>query len=201
MEWDVLRDVLSPSLAIAGAASSLYFALRSAKIQRESLRVQRDNDVLGWGNATIDTLSKLESIGLIDGSHPELTTQFQLKKVEYMADLSAMIDKGRMYFPNVHKDAHGMHKDSAFRGYRRPILDALADAYRAGERYQFGDSSPMQAVRQEINLSRCRFVSELQKSVDPDRRLKFLAQHAGVLQVDEVPEDLNADLHKARNPS
>src|SRR5262249_40843341 len=152
--WDYAKDLISPLIAVIGAGSSLYFALRSARIQKESLRVQRDNDILGWGNSTIEILARLESLAFLDVAHPGMTTQFHTRKVEYMADLSATIDKGRMYFPNVQKDVHGKHKDSAFRGYRRPILDALADAYRESEQYQIRDMAQMQKVREKINLSR-----------------------------------------------
>jgi hypothetical protein len=93
-----------------------------------------------------------------------------------------------MYFPNIQKESHGQHKDSAFRGHRRPILDALTDAYGAAAEFKFGDAAQMKRIREEIYLSRRRFVSELQKSVDPDRRLRFLAEHIGAEQVDEVRE-------------
>jgi hypothetical protein len=201
MGWDLVKDLLAPLVAICAAASSMFFALRGANIQKESLRVQRDNDVLHWGNATIETLSQLESIASVGDSHPELVTRYLIKKLECMAELSAAIDKGRMYFPNVQKDDHGTNKDPAFRGYRRPILDALADAYHASANYQFGDALSMQTVRKEINLSRRRFVSELQKAVDPERRLRFLAQNAGIMDVDQVSEDVHAAALKLRKQS
>jgi hypothetical protein len=176
---------LPPLIAVAAAASSLYFSLRGARLQKESLRVQRDNDILSWGNQTIDNLSRLESIAYMDVAHITLVHEFNAKKIEYMAVLSSAIDKGRMYFPNVQREEHGVHKDSAFRGHRRPILDALVGAYSAAEQFKFGDAGAMLKVKDEINLSRRRFVAELQKSVDPDRRLRFLAEHVGADQ-DEV---------------
>jgi hypothetical protein len=199
MPWELAKDLLPPLVAICAAASSVYFAMRGASIQKESLRVQRDTDVLTWGSRTIETLAKLESISAIGGAHPDLVVRFHVAKIDCMAELSAAIDKGRMYFPNVRKDVHGTNKDPAFRGYRRPILDALADAYHASSNYQYGDAAAMQAIRKEINLARRRFVSELQRSVDPDRRLRFLAQHAGIMEVDEVPEDAHADHLRSQN--
>jgi hypothetical protein len=186
--WDNVTTILPPLVAVVAAASSLYFSQRNARIQKESLRVQRDNDILGWGNQTIDNLSRLESIAYMDIEHANLASEFYAKKIEYMAVLSAAIDKGRMYFPNIQKESHGQHKDSAFRGHRRPILDALTDAHRVAADFKFGDAVAMNRIREEIYLSRRRFVSELQKSVDPDRRLRFLAEHIGTEQVDEVRE-------------
>lgn len=183
------KDVLAPLVSVAGALSAYYFALRSSRIQRENLRLQRDSDVLKWGNEAIDILSKLESMAFINVTLPEASGDFYNEKRNLMAKLSASIDVGRMYFPNVERDAHGVHKDHAFQGFRRFILSTLTHSYGAAQKYKFGESDDMHEIRKEINMCRRSFVSELQKTVDPDRRLRFLVTHGAGQGFDEAIDE------------
>jgi hypothetical protein len=176
-------DLAAAVIAIVALRFSWRTTKRQQRLESENLRILRDNDVLEWGAGAIDILSKLESIAFFDASSPSLSGKFHELKIAYLAELSA--DKGRMYFPNVDSTLVGTQKDEAFRGYRRPILDALASAYHAGQKYEFGNVDQMRAVRDQINGARRRFVTELQRFVDPKRRLKFLASHPGMLQIDE----------------
>jgi hypothetical protein len=186
---DLWKDVLAPLVSVAGALSAYYFALRSSRMQRENLRIQRDNDVLKWGNDAIDILSKLESMAFVNAVLPELNGEFYNEKRNLMARLSATIDVGRMYFPNVARQTHGTHKDHAFQGFRRVILSTLTHSYSVAKNYKFGEPDDMHAIRVEINMCRRSFVSELQKAVDPDRRLRFLATHGAGQGFDEAVDE------------
>jgi len=82
------------------------------------------------------------------------------------SQLSALADRGRLFFPNIDPDNGGSDKESAYRGQRPPILDALVfachETQRLGEDGVSGDDSAS-------FLRECRrqFVSELQAHLDP----------------------------------
>ncbi len=58
-----------------------------------------------------------------------------MAKEELLAKLSAKIEVGRFYFPNVDRaDGFGLHKPRAYQGYRNLVLDFLVFSYQLFER-------------------------------------------------------------------
>ena len=90
-----------------------------------------------------------------------------------MRKLSAFIDKGRMYFANVEEDTVGLQKDEAYRDYRRPILNDLTYSFRIIKGYRHDNTDSNHEIRHQINKYRRQFVSRIQNSVDPRRRIAF----------------------------
>jgi phytoene/squalene synthetase len=54
---------------------------------------------------------------------------YERERFKVLEDLSYAIDAGRLYFPNSEADKYGLHKESAFRGVRHPVLDMLVRVY------------------------------------------------------------------------
>lgn len=54
--------------------------------------------------------------------------------------ISAIIDRGRFFFPNQHVGSKGLHKPGAYRGSRHAVLDPLV----AVERVLGGDASTVE---------------------------------------------------------
>jgi hypothetical protein len=50
-----------------------------------------------------------------------------------MVKLSALIDRGRWYFPNEPSEGSQEGKPSAYQGRRRAVIQGLAEAYRLAE--------------------------------------------------------------------
>jgi hypothetical protein len=175
-DWLQLKDVFGPLVSLGGAAVSTYFALRQSRYTKENFRIQLGSDILKWGNEAIELLSQSESLSHHKLDSDEDRTKFCSSRIDLLWRLSACIDKGRMYFPNVDESHFGLHKDKAYRGYRRPILDDLAYVYALAEKYKSanGISISDDGFRQEVNKCRRQFVSRLQDSVDPRRRIAFM---------------------------
>lgn len=87
--------------------------------------------------------------------------------VDALSKLSSLIDRGRWFFPNLWSDEYGQHKEPAYRGVRQPILDALVNAYNLIDKLR--QSGGELHVQELIHYQRS-FVSEVQKTLNPQRR-------------------------------
>lgn len=92
----------------------------------------------------------------------------------HRADLSSLVDRGRLLFPNEREAEIGIHKPGAYRGLRHRSLDPLIAAYRLLSDDHALDSSPdKQMVLFEI---RRVFVSRLQAIIRPREVNRKIAQ-------------------------
>src|SRR5262249_7914795 len=135
--WDMLPFSKEISLQIDFAAASiaviaLLFSIFTFRNQRrlavESLRVQRDTDVIAWTNSTIDLLVDIEFL-IRDWRRFSRPKESPGRRDGFLSRPSAQIEKGRMYFPNSARDVIGTEKSAAFRGRRQAILDRLVEFY------------------------------------------------------------------------
>ncbi len=168
------KDIVGPIVSLGAATVSAYFAFRQARYTRENFRIQQGNDLIRWGTEAINLLSEAESLPFRRLDTDLDRNSFYVKRDEILCRLSALIDSGRMYYPNVRNDSIGLHKDEAFRGYRRPILDDLAFSFRKIKEYKHDKVDANHEIRHQVNKYRRQFVSRLQNSVDPRRRIAFL---------------------------
>ena len=86
--------------------------------------------------------------------------------------LSAQIDKGRWFFPNIDTDRHGNHKVEAYRGYRQKVLDGLVSTYVSVTELNYHDGSENGEIRESIEKAKRQFTSEVQKILAPNSRNK-----------------------------
>jgi hypothetical protein len=163
----------------AGAIAliALYFSIRARRNQErlavETIRIARDNDVIRWSNDMIDTIVGIEFL-LRPGSRPADAAAFAAKRDDFLAKLSASIEKGRLYFPNVDHRKFGTDKEAAYRGHRQPILDRLVEIYDLLKDADPQDAAKLDALRAEVLNKKKAFVSEAQSAVEPRRRVMFL---------------------------
>jgi hypothetical protein len=108
------------------------------------------------------------------------------RRARQLARLSALIERGRFYFPNVDKkDGFGLQKPQAYQGYRLVPLDYLVYSYNLHSKMDFQTH-----LAQAEKLMR-GFTSEVYKVARPRdllsqiRRLTFNVAH-----VDRTIEDL-----------
>jgi hypothetical protein len=128
--------------------------------------------VLDWANESIDALS--EGVWL---ARAHANAQNRAVLAEPIAKLSwrlsALADRGRMFFPNLAPDAHGQDKPGAFQGYRPPVLDAVLFAlYQVEQMTPTGAST--EAAMKFIQDCRRLLVSEVQYAIDPRRKGRML---------------------------
>jgi hypothetical protein len=91
-------------------------------------------------------------------------------KANLLVQISTLVDRGRMFFPNLSPDHKGAEKEGAYRGSRPPILDALMWSYHELEAMsREGGPAPEDCARY-IDECRRLLVSELQAYLDPRRK-------------------------------
>lgn len=120
-------------------------------------------DLRAWASEVIDLLAEAAERC---GSPQSIDFQKDESIVACRYRLSALIDRGRFFLPNIAHREHGLHKPEAYRGFRHPALNYLIGAYQILDgkvSAEEMDSSQKEAL---IRLKR-QFVSSIQVILDP----------------------------------
>jgi hypothetical protein len=159
--------------AAAIAVIALWISRRAARNQErlsiETLRVQRDNDLITWTNGVIDTLVGIEFL-LRDWVRQP--ADFAAVRDGYLADLSAWIDKGRLYFPKFALDVIGPRTEPA--PHDLAVPDRLVEVYDLIKGVDAQHPESIETARHDLLLRKRAFMTHAQAEVDPQRRVKFL---------------------------
>ncbi|MDJ0922290.1 MAG: hypothetical protein QNI84_14270 [Henriciella sp.] len=166
---DVLIAVLSAAVAITGALLSRAETRRQRMIQLENLRHGVDAQSMAWGNHCIDVLNRAAMFARTR-QHQQNDASFLQQRVNLMLAVSSLVERGRLFFPNVGPGSRGADKEGAYRGARPPILDALMFAYYELESLSRTDGPTADNSAEFIADCRRLLVSELQAHLDPRRR-------------------------------
>jgi hypothetical protein len=171
---------LSAAIALIAAAATAWFAnknlIRERVNQRINLVAARQKyfeDFQKWADQLVNVLT--EAIHLCDLDPKQVVGEtFFDRRHRLRITLSAMIDKGRWFFPNLEVDDHGVGKELGYRGYRHELLDGLVHAYHCLQRLDYRNRENNEPVRGELTAAKRHFVGQVQKIIDPtSRRLEF----------------------------
>ena len=169
-------DLAAAAIALIAFVFSVWSFYSQHRFAVETIRNQRDTDVIGWTNSVIDVVVGIEFL-VRDWSRSLTPKDFITRRDDDLAKLSAMIDKGRLFFPNFAHDLVGTEKPTAYRGRRQAILDRLVEIYDLVKDLDPAKPAAIEAVRHDLMLRKRDFVSHAQSAVDPRRRLTFLRDH------------------------
>jgi hypothetical protein len=168
--------IASAVIAVVSFVLNLRLVARQEKRNAVNLKMAHDSDIIRWSDEVILALAgayeTLREKGL---SYSD--SDFAARRSSERAHISALIDRGRLFFPNRTDTDHGADKEAAFRGHRQPALDELVAAYRVIDKAGAG-TGPDLAAAEELMKHRRRFIAEVFTVVDPVRRgmtLKELA--------------------------
>jgi len=165
-EW---IGVVSALVAVTSFVLNWLVVRRQTWLQFEGLKAAADAEMMAWANQAIDAVSEGAALARGRGvGYAE--ADLRVKLIEASSRLSSLADRGRLFFPNQEHAEHGQDKETAFRGYRPVILDAVIFAH-----YQIDEIDPDGALPDTAAceyLIKCRrlLVSEVQDAVDPRRR-------------------------------
>ena len=150
--------VVSAFIALIGALMAGRETRKQRRLIAETLRQRLDSASVKWGDEAIEVLAAAEGLS----RHPESPT-YRADLERIAQTLSALADRGRLFFPNIEGGGKGSDKESAFQGSRPPILDALVYAHHELVSLKAGETPEADFLR------RCRrlVVSELQDHLDP----------------------------------
>ncbi len=200
---DVMIAVGSAFVAFIAAIFSRAETRRQRGIQLENLRHGVDAQSLAWGNICIDTLNRAAMFARTR-QHQQNDAAFLQQRVNLMLATSSLVERGRLFFPNVENSGKGAEKEGAYRGHRPPILDALMCAYYELEAMSRSDGPTADNSGDYIDDCRRLLVSELQAHLDPRRRDAVVGRYDArrVEQRDDAKERVSTlkAMLKSRRP-
>src|SRR5688572_16306422 len=182
MDWAELGvegwvAVVSAVLAVASLVLNWLVVRRQTELQFETLKAEMDAEVIAWANEAIDQVSQGLALARGRGSTYG-ADEFARQAHETSEKLSSIADRGRLFFPNEAPDSHGQDKETAFQGYRPPILDAVVFACNRLGRLEASAPGPDSAAAEFLTKCRRLLVSEAQNAIDPRRRGQMLRRLA-----------------------
>ncbi len=183
---DVLIAIGSAIVALVGAFISRAETQKQRTLQEENLRHAIDAQSLGWGNQCIDILNRASMFAKTRQFQKD-DNSFIQQRVNLMLALSSLVERGRLFFPNIDPSSKGAEKEGAYRGSRPPILDVLMYAYYELEGMSRTDGPTAQNSSEFIDQCRRLLVSELQAHVDPRRRDRVFKRYDN-LRLDQRKE-------------
>ena len=157
-----VSQTLAAVLSLVALIMSLWVFYRQQRLNRWQLRLHREDHIIEWSQACIQLMAEVEEYLNLGANLPPADY------IQLRSKLSARIDEGRLYFPNVQDPEYGSSKDPAYRGHRQLILTHLVRVYDFLRALQEGRvSSSPEEVTGEFNKLRRSFVSEAQSAIDP----------------------------------
>lgn len=152
-------SIVSIVVALGALAYSIF-----SNTKKYELTYQYYNDILQWHNQVVEVLILLR-----------LSTYTSEQKLNYLSKLSALIENGRFYFPNVDKqDNFGKTKPAAYQGYRNVILDFLVYEYQLFERDDYKSY-----LKHAENLQRL-FTSYVFQYLEPKKQRKQIERKTSI---------------------
>lgn len=177
-------------IAILGLIATLLTFLAASWISwvayRLSKRASRNDlifEVRSWADEVVNLLSEASVTCELDPKKDP--AGFFMLRHALLHKLSALLDRGRFFFPNYYREDMGLGKPGAFRGVRPQILDLLKLAYALTREIDYKSQQANVCRREAFVEVKRHFVSVVQQAVDfrqaPQRALQYEQRLAGLL--------------------
>lgn len=169
-DWAAIGSV---AVAMVSLMFNWLIVRRQSEMQIEALRLQADGAVFAWGRECVETISR--AIEYADHAPAENAGAI---RSDLRWHLSALIDQGRMFFPNEATGDYVSRSEVGRNpGWRPAVLDAEAFAY-----FVIRDEDKLGSALEERGsfLRECRrlLYTEIQRATDPRRRARMLGRLA-----------------------
>jgi hypothetical protein len=173
--------LLSAGVAVFAAAASVCFSVLSLRAQARALRLQHAGvvgqyfgELRAWADEACNVLSDAVHLCRLDPAQCEPPSFFE-RRHGVRVKLSALVDRGRWFFPNVTQDERDQDdRDAdelpAFLGRRPDVLNYLVKAYRLVNGLDCQEHAPNHQVREDLRSAQRGFVNEVQRFLDPQAR-------------------------------
>jgi hypothetical protein len=183
MDPQTVTSVASAGVAALSAGVSVYYSHKATQHAERSAQCQYEDNIRVWAERTVDVTGQLVELLSNEGGE----TEFSRNRSTLLAVLRCQIDKGRLYFPNIHTDKKGAWKPPAFRGIRQPIIDVLVNIYEASKT---ADWSTRPSAHQGVEDLHRKFVSEVQHRLNPSERDANYRRYVNQVSAQFVQESL-----------
>lgn len=161
-----LATYLSAVVALAAAVAAWIVARQSIRVSRLDNQLAYFSSLRSWADEII--AANETAIHLCDLEPPQTKDpSFFNRRYELLCKFSGLLDRGRMFFPNLRQGELGGHKESAFQGYRHKILDSVFASYQQVRRMNYESQEGNDERKQELVKIERTFVSEVQAMLNP----------------------------------
>lgn len=143
-----------------------------------SLKLARVNTILNWTDRVIGVMTESATFCEFDIQKYGVDNAF-LKYTKIYNDLSHLLDLGRMFFPNDKPTEYGKNKESAFQGFRTPILQSIADFMDIAIKLNYLDQKKNKELQKELINAKRKFVSKAQDVIEA-RKIDGLFEQIGI---------------------
>ena len=161
--------VLSVLIAGVSLAITLIRDLRARQRERFDLRQSFFRQMEEWAAEVVSTMSEASFACELDPAQMPQHAFFNLRH-ELRWRLSALIDRGRWYFPNLKEEEQGADKPPAYRGYRQQALTCIVDVLSVVTALDYRSPASNHGARSRSVLAKRDFTSEIQLVLDPRGR-------------------------------
>lgn len=165
-------EVVSILIALLGVTFSLIALVRTrvSEDRRRKLELATHlqeyyGGIRDWSEQVIEKLTDAVFLCELDPQRMEYGQFFERRR-QMRADLSSLLDKGRLYMPNTNQDVVGLWKPGAYRGLRQAALSWLDHGYKLVERLNYERREPNKSIRQRTVDVKREFTSEIQDVLD-----------------------------------
>lgn len=166
----------SAVLALLSFILNLRLVARQEKRNSVAMKMAHDSDVIRWSDEVVSLLAAAQEMLSEKGvSYGEM--EFAHRRSSARAQLSALIDRGRLFFPNRADGDYGKEKEAGFQGRRQAVLQVLVEAYGLIDKSGAIPGPDRDAVTQ-LTTHRRKFMGEVFKAVDPVRRGQHIKELA-----------------------
>ncbi|NOT42172.1 MAG: hypothetical protein HOP13_16980 [Alphaproteobacteria bacterium] len=150
--------IVSAAISVLALMLNIVITSRQTRVSVENFKFNNDTQLMSWANRVVVAMAEAYHLTGKSETHPLATS------------LSALIDEGRWFFPNIGKKETDNEKPGAYRGTRQAVLDHIVAVYDAVVAMPNADDQAWQQQMSSIHRARRHFVTEIQQAVDPRRR-------------------------------
>ncbi|MDQ2776283.1 MAG: hypothetical protein M3Y57_15400 [Acidobacteriota bacterium] len=196
---------LSDTLSICALLVALVALLVSWYNLQTADRAAR-NDVIaelrGWADAVIDLLSEAGELCGTEVATLVNPSDLSKQRLRLVTRASALLDRGRFFFPNLNKESYGTYKPPAFRGLRSPILDLLMLSFELLRSFDPQVASGDDPRRKAFTHLKRAFVSAIQLAISPSAPTTVKKYEAFLpsIPAEPLPEEIRT-LARVTRPS
>lgn len=158
----IISIVVTAVIALIGA---IYTIISNSK--KFEIAQSYTSEIITWYEKVVKIVIKFKEF--IDISTYD-------KKVD-LAELSALIEVGRFYFPNIKADGFGSNNPLAYRGFRHKTLEILVEIYEVMSVEVLID---INSTKEYVNEQEREFTSCVFEMLDPNKRKKLLKRYADI---------------------
>ncbi|MET0546952.1 MAG: hypothetical protein ABWZ40_11635 [Caulobacterales bacterium] len=138
--------------------------------QKARIASERDANMLRWSEEAINVLADAERL-CAQKNELFKPDEFHHRQSDAVTALSALLDRGQLFYPNADTDRYANRRASAGPGHKQDAMEALFQAYLTLRNVEAQDKGPgVAAAAQRLFEHRKLFVEEVYGGIDLRRR-------------------------------